>query len=78
MPEKNVQNVIAFANTTLTDGPDLLFNVTLLSNLGLCLGNGNLDSQPKCRLHITAQERDEESLTLHTLHTQLIALLLLP
>lgn len=78
MPEKNLQNVIAFANTTLTDGPDLLFNVMLLSNLGLYLGNGNLDSQPKCRLYIMAQERDEESLTLHTLHTQLIALPLLP
>lgn len=78
MPEKNVQTVIAFANTTLTDGPDLLFNVTLLSNLGLYLGNGNLDSRPKCRLHITAQEKDEESLTLHTLHIQLIVLLLLP
>lgn len=75
MPEKNVQNVIAFANTTLTDGPDLLFNVMLLSNLGLYLGNGNLGSQPKCRLHITARERDEESLTLHT---QLTALPLLP
>lgn len=54
----------------LTDGPNLLFNVMLLCNVGFYLENTSSDSQPKSRLNITAQERAESRLTLHT---QLIA-----